>query len=314
MRRSRIIRTVLYCWPHPGRKGRVVIGLAKMVSCLHSLAHCRTIAVIILLLSSRSFAQLSQRSLPDDPVAVGVQALKAGDLDTAQDFLSQALKQGIKHPIVFHNLGVIAQERRNDAQAVVWFRKSLVMDPNYGPSHLLLGSSLLSLGKREDAVRELKRAVRLMPQEPAAHMQLAKAYEATENWILAVDELQKLTALAPDNAEYAYQFAKALAKLSGWSIQEISRVNPNSARLHQALGQEYAIQGKFDRALIAYQEAAQADPRLPEIHLGMGLILLQLKRFDDALAEIKQELALVPDSKMAADAKTRIEAEKAAAH
>jgi len=270
--------------------------------------------LMVILWAGRGFSQVSQPSPLEDAVAAGVQALKAGDLETAQNFLDQALKQGIKHPIVFHNLGVIAQERRNDAQAVAWFRKSLLLDPNYGPSRLLLGSSLLSLGKTDDAVRELKRAVRSMPNEPAAHLQLAKAYEATEKWGQAVDELQKVTALAPDNAEYSYQLGKALTGLSGWSLQQISRVNPNSARLHQALGQEYAIQGKYDRALLAYQQAASANPKLPEIHQGMALILLQLKRFDEALAQINLELALVPESKMAADAKNRIEAEKTTSH
>jgi len=270
--------------------------------------------LMVILWAGGGFSQVSQLSPPEDAVAAGVQALKAGDLETAQNFLNQALKQGIKHPVVFHNLGVIAQEHRNHAQAVTWFRKSLLLDPNYGPSRLLLGSSLLSLGKTDDAVRELKRAVRSMPNEPAAHLQLAKAYEATEKWGQAVNELQKVTALAPDNAEYSYQLGKALTRLSGWSLQQISRVNPNSARLHQALGQEYAIQGNYDRALFAYQQAATADPQLPEIHLGMGLILLQLKRFDEALEQINLELALVPESKMAADAKTRIEAEKIASH
>jgi tetratricopeptide (TPR) repeat protein len=267
---------------------------------------------MVILWAGSCLSQVSQPSPPEDAVAAGVQALKAGDLETAQNFLNQALKQGIRHPIVFHNLGVIAQERRNDVQAVAWFRKSLLLDPTYGPSRLLLGSSLLSLGKTDDAVRELKRAVRSMPSEPAAHLQLAKAYEATEKWGEAVDELQTATTLAPDNAEYSYQLGKALTRLSGWSLQQISRVNPNSARLHQALAQEYVVQEKYDRALLAYQQAATADPKLPEIHLGMALILLQLKRFDEALAQVNLELALVPESKMAADAKIRIEAEKTA--
>jgi len=291
----------------------MVIGLSKLMLCSRLCLNRRTIAILVFLLGLRGFSQVSQSS-PEDAVAAGVQALTAGDLETAQKFLNQALQQGIKFPIVFHNLGVIAQERRNHAQAVAWFRKSLALNPHYGPSRLLLGSSLLFLGKSNDAVRELKLAVRSMPHEPAAHLQLARAYESTDRWMLAVDELQKLMVLAPDNAEYAYQLGKALAKLSGWSLQELSRVNPSSARLQQALGQEYAIQGKYDRALAAYQQAAKADPKLPEIHLGMGLILLQLNRFDEALAQVEQELALVPDSKMAADAKTRIESEKAVPH
>lgn len=292
----------------------MVISLAKSMLWSRFLLSLRTISLIIFVLGVRALSQISQPSPAEKAIAAGVEALKAGNLDSAEHLFSQALQQGIKHPIVFHNLGVIAQQRRKDAQAVDWFRKSLLLDPNYGPSRLLLGSSLLSLGRSTDAVRELKRAVRLMPDEPAAHLQLAKAYESTENWLLAVSELQTLNSLSPDNAEYAYQLGKALAKLSGWSMQEISSVNPRSARLKQALGQEYAIQGKFDLALVTYQQAAKADPKLPEIHLGMGLILLQLRRFDEAAAEITQELALVPDSKMAADAKERIAAEKAAAH
>lgn len=286
--------------------------LQKPMPWVRSIPGRRTIAVLLCLVATRGFSQHSETTPAADAVTEGVRALQDGNLEAAQHFLDQALKQGVNHPIVFHNLGVIAQERHNQKQAVVWFRKSLSVDPNYGPSRLLLGSSLMALGQNDAAVRELSRAVRLMPAEPAARLQLAKAYEADEKWIPAVEQLQKLATQAPQNAEYAYQLGKALTRLSGWSLQEISRVNANAARLHQALGQEYAIQGKYDRALVAYQQAAKSDPKLPEIHLGMGLILLQLKRFDEALAEIEQELALVPDSKMAADAKSRIENAKAA--
>ena len=58
----------------------------------------------------------------------------------------------------------------------------------------------------------------------------------------------------------------------------------------------------------AYREAARSDPKLPEIHLGMAVILLQMKRLDEALAEIELELKLVPDSKAAAETKAKIEA------
>src|SRR2546423_2041814 len=55
-------------------------------------------------------------------------------------------------------------------------------------SRLPMGASLLALGRKAEAVRELQRAVRLMPQHPQAHLQLAKAYEAWENWIAAAQQ------------------------------------------------------------------------------------------------------------------------------
>jgi hypothetical protein len=51
---------------------------------------------------------------------------------------------------------------------------------------------------------------------------------------------------------------------------------------------------------------------LPEIHLAIALVCLELKRFDEALVAIELELNLVPESKAALDAKAKIEAAKAA--
>ena len=257
----------------------------------------------------------AQEGLPSseaEQMASGVQALKSGDLDIAEHIFKDALQHGVKHPLVFHNLGVIALQRNDRQLAVTRFHQALALQPNYGPARLLLGSSLLALGRNSDATRELSRAVLLMPKQPAAHLELAKAYEAQEHWLQAVEQLQEITRLAPENEEYSYQLGKALTKLSGWSLEEISRVNPDSARLHQALGQEYLIQEKYEQALEAYQEAARRDPKLPELHLGMALILMQLKRFDDALHEAELELELVPESKAALEAKAKIAAARAA--
>jgi superkiller protein 3 len=263
--------------------------------------------------SGETFAQQSHPTAFETQVAPGVEALKSGDLETAEKVFSSALRQGIKHPLVYHNLGVIAQQRGKHLEAIARFREALALQPNFGPSHLLLGASLLTLRRNAEALRELRRAVTLMPQEPQARLQLAKAYEASENWIAAVQQLQKLVELAPREPEYAYQLGRAWTKLSGWSYQQISQVNPRSARLQQALGQEYAVQEKYDLALAAFQKAAQFDPKLPEIHLAIALLCLELKKFDEANAAIEVELSLVPESKAALDAKAKIEAARAAA-
>jgi Flp pilus assembly protein TadD len=245
-------------------------------------------------------------------MAAGVEALKSGDLETAEKIFSDAAQRGVKHPLVYHNLGVIAQQRGNHKQAVARFREAIALQPGYGPSRLLLGVSLLALGRSGDALRELKQAARLMPEQPQAHLQLARAYQASEDWLAAVEELQRLVELAPREPEYSYQLARAWTKLSGWSYQQIERVNPKSARLQQGLGQEYAIQEKYDLALDAYRRAAALDPKLPEVHLAMAAILLEMKKFDEALGEITLEQQLVPQSKSVAEIRAKIETAKSA--
>lgn len=274
------------------------------------------LAFLVLLLFcalGKSFAQQSPPPEFESLVTPGIEALKSGDLDKAEEIFFNALRKGIKHPLIYHNLGVIAQQRGKHAEAVARFREALALQPDFGPSHLLIGSSLLALRKNAEALGELRRAVTLMPNEPQARLQLAKAYEASENWIAAVQQLQKLVELAPQEPEYSYQLGRAWTKLSGWSYQQIAKVNPRSARLQQALGQEYAIQEKYDLALAAFQKAAQLDPRLPEIHLAIALLCLELKKLDEAQAAIGVELSLVPESKAALDAKAKIEASRVAA-
>ena len=257
--------------------------------------------------ASRSPAQEVARSSVEAQMDLGIAALKSGDLDNAEKIFGNALRQGIKHQLVYHNLGVIAQMRGQHVEAVQNFRKALALEPASGPSRLLLGASLLALGKNVEAKEELQRAVRLMPQQPEARLQLSKAFEATGNPVAAAQQLQKLVELAPHETEYAYQMGKSWMKLSGWSYQQIARISPNSARLQQGLGQEYADQGKYDLALAAYQRAANADPKMTEVHLAMGEILLKQGRYNQALVEITLEQKLVPESMAAAEVRAGIE-------
>ena len=273
------------------------------------------LGIFLLLYFCIAAGVLAQGNLPpsfETKIATGVQALKSGDLDSAEQVFTDALRQGIKHPLIYHNLGVIAQLRGKHPEAITRFRQVLALQPNYGPSRLLLGSSLLALRKNAEAVGELKRAVALLPEEPQAHLQLARAYKVSNNWIAVVQEYQQLVQLAPEEPEYSYQLGTAWAKLSGWSYGQLTGINPDSPRVYQALGQEYVIQEKYDLAIAAYRQAARSDPKLPEIHLAMALIWLELKKFDDALGEVQLELKLVPESKAALDARARIEAAIAA--
>lgn len=274
---------------------------------------CVGIAILIPASAGSIFAQQDLPAATEKRLAAGVDALKSGDLETAENIFGDALRQGVKHPLVYHNLGVIAQQKADHQLAVTRFREALALQPEYGPSRLLLGMSLLALGKNSESVRELKHAVTLMPEQPQSHLQLAKAYETSEDWLPAVEQLQRVVELAPQEPEYSYQLARAWTKLSGWSYQQIQRLDPKSARLQQGLGQEYAIQEKYDLALQAYSRAAALDPKLPEVHLAMAVILLEMKKSDQALSEIALEQQLVPQSKSAAEVRARIESAKSAA-
>jgi tetratricopeptide (TPR) repeat protein len=260
-------------------------------------------------------ASAAQQPLPpalEKTFAGGVAALSAGDLDAAERAFLEVLRRGGAGASVRHNLGIVYQRRGAHAKAVAEFRAASRLEPRYGPARLLAGSSLLALRRTAEAARELEIAARLMPDEPQAHLLLARACERSDDWLGAADAYRRLRELQPQEAEHAYRLGRAYAKLAEWSQRRIVQINPRSARLQQTLGHHYRAQGRADEAIAAFRRAAAADPKLPEVHLLLALLYAERKDFGEALKEVELELKLVPESRGALELKRRIEAARAA--
>jgi tetratricopeptide (TPR) repeat protein len=238
----------------------------------------------------------------------GVQALKAGRLGEAETAFRGVLQQGGNRAYVHNNLAIVYQQQGRHTEAVAECREAIRLDPAYAPPRVVLGGSLLALGRAAEATAELERALKLLPKERLVREQLARAYTRGGNPAAAVEQYRALRELAPEDPEYAYQLGRAYLRLSEWAMQRLREIDPGSARIYQALGHNYRVQGRADLAVRAFARAAQADPKLPEIHLALAQIHLEQKNYGEARKEIDRELALVPESAGARALKQRLEA------
>lgn len=241
----------------------------------------------------------------------GVAALSAGQLASAEAAFRAVIRDGGDRAFVRHNLGIVLQQRGRHADALVEFRAASRLDPAFGPSHLLAGTSLLALGQAKAAVAELGLASELMPREPAAHLQRADACERINDVLCLANEYRALVELSPANPEYAYRLGKAYLRLSQWAHARIQAIDPRAARLSQALGREYLEQGRPDLAERAFQEAISRDATLADVHLALARIYLADKRLDEAARAVARALVLVPDSKDARALRASVEAARA---
>lgn len=237
----------------------------------------------------------------------GVQAMKSGRLTEADAAFRSVLEKGGDLAFVHHNLSLVLQQGGKHEQAIAECRRALQLDPTFVPARIVLGSSLLALGRFGEAGQALEGAVKAAPQEPLARRQLARAYEGARDWPRAVEQYRALKELAPRESEYAYALGRAYLRLSEWSLKQIRDTDPRSARLQQALGHNYRAQGKPDQAIRAFERAAARDPTLPEIHLALAQIHMEQERWDDARREIDEELRLVPESAGARALRARLE-------
>lgn len=275
------------------------------------------VVALLLALGSPSQAQPKpQQELPEalqPSFEEGVRALRAGKLDAAEAAFQRVLDQGGRVAFVHNNLGLVYQERGQHKAAITQFREAIRLDAGYAAPRLALGSSLLALDQVAEATVQLEQAAKMLPREPLARLQLARAYERASKWASAVEQYRSLKELAPKEPEYAYLLGRAYLRLSEWSVRHLQEINPGSARLEQALGHNYRVQGRTDQALRAFERAAAADPTLPEVHLALAQIHLELKNWEDARKEIERELAIVPESAGARALLQRLQAEESKA-
>jgi tetratricopeptide (TPR) repeat protein len=272
-------------------------------------------AILTLGLFQPAFPQARDQQLPPalaERFAEGVDALKAGRAAEAEAVFRDVLLKGGNRAPVHHNLGIVLQQQGRQVDALAHFRAAARLDPSFGPARLLAGTSLLALARPQEARSELDQAVRLMPREVVAHVQLADACRRLEDDLCVADAYSQVVRLAPEDPEYAYRLGTAYLRLSQWAHEHLSRIDPDSARVHQALGREYLRQGRPDLALRALLQAAEADPRLPEVHLALARIHFDEGRLDDAAREVASELDLVPSSKDALALKVKIDAARRA--
>jgi Tfp pilus assembly protein PilF len=255
---------------------------------------CLTAVLVVGLAPAASAGELPAQLVA--PFEEGVRALRDGRLDEAETAFRSVIEKGGDLAQVHNNLGIVYQMRGEHALATAELGEAVRIDPEYAAPRILLGASLLALGKVEEARASVEAAVRLVPEEPLAHLQLARVYETTGDWDAAVDQYRTLCRLAPGDPEYMYGLGRAYLRLSESCLRRLHSLYPESARSHQARAHAYRLEGQPDLALRAFEQAARADPTLPEIHLAMAQIHVEEGRWAEARREIALEREVVPES------------------
>ena len=108
-----------------------------------------------------------------------------------------------------------------DAEAVLAFQEAVRLDPELAEAHFRLGLGYESLGKREEAEGEYKKAVAAYKKyfegnenDPEAHYALGQTYANLGQFSEAVREYKEATKLKEDDPDMFYDLGVAYTKLA----------------------------------------------------------------------------------------------------
>ncbi|MFN7992098.1 MAG: tetratricopeptide repeat protein [Bryobacteraceae bacterium] len=125
--------------------------------------------------------------------------------DARREFKAE-LEINPDNPGAEYILGELARQDQNYTEAILHFGKAAKLDAGFADAFIGYGRSLIAANKAGEAIAPLETAVKLQPQNPAAHFQLATAYQHTGR----KQEAQQQFALHKQTSERANQMAKEL--------------------------------------------------------------------------------------------------------
>jgi tetratricopeptide (TPR) repeat protein len=172
--------------------------------------------------------------------------------------------------------------------------------PPTAESWVAEGNRYVAERQYDKAVEAFKQALRINPEMTAAHLGLGSTYHNMGRLADALDPLTAAVGLEPQNAVAHLNLGITLAALrrpedAMIELNEAKRLNPQSARIHNEVGNVlHNSFAQMDGALAAYQEAARLDSSVPAVHHNIGLMLMRLGRFGEAIEPFIEALRLDP--------------------
>jgi Tfp pilus assembly protein PilF len=203
------------------------------------------------------------------------------------------------------NLGVILFFQGAYSEAIPQLRGALKLKPTLWKIQALLGIAERRTGDVEAGRHDLEQAFPKLQEERIridAGMELIETYSGTSDLDKAGTIVSILRKLDPTNEAVLYSAYRIYSDLAAESILSLSVVDPNSARMHQAMAHELAKRGDFAEAIENYRAALKIDPQLPGLHFELGEMLSTLSTTegrDEAENEYKAALQVNPSDEQA---------------
>ncbi|MGA8043945.1 MAG: tetratricopeptide repeat protein [Terracidiphilus sp.] len=248
---------------------------------------------------------LAQSALPAGNEREQAYALEQqGKLPEAEAMWRAALKTYPNDAEAYAHLGFLEARQERYQEAILHYRKALALNPSMPGLRLNLGLSLFKSGDLKEAVATFTPLLKTEPAGSPQALRLATLIGMAEyglgNYGESISYLRTATAADAQNLPLRLLLAQSCL----WSkhyqcvldvYHEILTLNADSAEADMLAGEAYDEMKDRADAVLQFRAAVKSDPRLPNVHFGLGYLLWNLMQYEDAAREFQAELANNPD-------------------
>jgi Flp pilus assembly protein TadD len=194
---------------------------------------------------------------------------------------------------------------------------NLSKNPDAWQAHNRLGQRFFNQEKYVEAAPHFELAARLKPELADNYNQLGLVYcrlgrfeEGIAEYRkgLRLKEAKSSTANDAGTAKMEANLANALTITAIHMTETAQTFSPNTSAIAAAQADEG--RRRYGEAVQAYEKALELDPRQPAVHRNLGILLVRLGRYDEAVIHLRATLQLVPNEPLARETLDALEAHR----
>lgn len=162
------------------------------------------------------------------------------------------------------------------------------------------GLAFYNLGLYDDAARRLKRAIKIMPDDPEAHHYLGLVYDHNGDFEKASKEFETALKYDPESGASYFFMGNSYQKMENFEkaveyYKKAIEFDPEVPIIYNNLGWVFYQMGEFEKALRSFDEAINLEPDMPFPYHGLGCVYQDLGYLDEAREAFKEAIELFPE-------------------
>jgi len=184
-------------------------------------------------------------------------------------------------------------------ESIVHYKESLRLHPDNVEARVNTGSSLISLGRIEEA-KEQFRIAQQTPNEALGYYNLGFILHQEHKLAEAEAEYRKAIKVWPQYTLAYLWLGRVLDQESKFAEAEEAysqavKFLPVSVPAHRELAHAFEAQNKFSQAEAEYRAALELEPNDPAVHYHIANTLMKLNKPEEAAAHYSEAIALQPN-------------------
>jgi tetratricopeptide (TPR) repeat protein len=219
-------------------------------------------------------------------------AIGANDAPLAKQELLAILKLDPANTSVLANLGMVEFSQGEYVEASGHFEAVLSKAPDLWNAQAFLGMCKLRLSSVEQGEKLLEEALPRVTDRTLhvqAGLELVKSYSELGMNEKAEAVLHDIKNVDPRNQEVLYTVYRLHSEMASAALRKLTAIDPNSAWVHEVLGQSLMAQEQYSQAIKEFQKAIERGPHLAGLRYQLGEALLSEARTEGNRVQAERE-------------------------